>query len=57
MKDLSPPALDLKQIVAEGDCREPILILTSAGSDPSTELRELATATVTLAKFKVVWRM
>lgn len=34
-KELSPPAVNLKKLVKETVCREPILIVISPGADPS----------------------
>uniref|UniRef100_A0A1B6E6Z8 Cytoplasmic dynein 2 heavy chain 1 n=2 Tax=Clastoptera arizonana TaxID=38151 RepID=A0A1B6E6Z8_9HEMI len=39
---LSPPPLKLSQLLSESSVSEPILIITSPGSDPSEELRNLA---------------
>lgn len=39
---LSPPPLRLSQLLSETSATEPILIITSPGSDPSQELRNLA---------------
>ncbi|KAI5737300.1 hypothetical protein M8J76_012015 [Diaphorina citri] len=39
---LSPPALRLNQILTETFATEPILLITTPGSDPSSELRTLA---------------
>uniref|UniRef100_A0A8D8QIW2 Cytoplasmic dynein 2 heavy chain 1 n=2 Tax=Cacopsylla melanoneura TaxID=428564 RepID=A0A8D8QIW2_9HEMI len=39
---LSPPALRLNQVLSETFPTEPILLITTPGSDPSTELRQLA---------------
>lgn len=46
MKELSPPPLNLRRLYAETLEWEPVLIITSAGADPSQELVELATDTV-----------
>lgn len=45
-KTLFPPPTNLRQVVKESVAKEPILILVSAGADPSSELRELAHAAV-----------
>lgn len=41
---LSPPALRLNQIMNETLPSEPILLITTPGSDPSSEWRQLATS-------------
>ena len=41
LKELSPPALSLKNVYRETVPKEPVLIIVSSGSDPSEELREL----------------
>ena len=43
LRELSPPALSLKHLYSETMATEPILIIISSGSDPSEELRDLAT--------------
>jgi dynein heavy chain 2 len=45
LKELSPPALSLKNVSKETQSSEPVLIIISSGSDPSEELRELAQKT------------
>ena len=45
LKELSPPALSLKNVLRETTSDEPVLIIISSGSDPSEELRELAQKT------------
>lgn len=45
-KTLFPPPTNLRQVVKESVAQEPILILVSAGADPSSEMRELAQAAV-----------
>ena len=42
IRDLNPPAVSLKNVLAETSSSEPVLIIISQGSDPSEELRELA---------------
>ena len=42
LKELSPPALTLKSILKETIAEEPVLMLISPGTDPSQELRDLA---------------
>ena len=42
LKELSPPALSLKSILKESVAAEPILMITSPGTDPSQELRDLS---------------
>lgn len=42
MKELSPPPLNLKRLYEETLETEPILLIISAGADPSQELLELA---------------
>ncbi|KAK3929891.1 Cytoplasmic dynein 2 heavy chain 1 [Frankliniella fusca] len=44
--DLSPPTLRLSQLLHELLSLEPILLITSAGADPSEELRTLAHSSV-----------
>ena len=43
LKELSPPALSLKSVLKETVATEPILMIVSPGTDPSQELRDLAT--------------
>ena len=42
VKSLLPPPLRLSQLLGETTSREPILIVTSPGTDPSQELRTLS---------------
>ena len=51
LKELSPPALSLKNVFRETTSSEPILIIISSGSDPSEELRELAGKTQQVDQF------
>ncbi|XP_037796301.1 LOW QUALITY PROTEIN: cytoplasmic dynein 2 heavy chain 1-like [Penaeus monodon] len=46
MKELSPPALNLRRLLSETVAMEPILIIISAGADPSQELLDLVKSTV-----------
>jgi len=46
LQDLSPSALNLKQLLPETLATEPILLVISPGADPSEELRALAHTTV-----------
>lgn len=46
MIEISPPPQNLKQILSETYANEPIMIVTTPGSDPSEELRTLAHAVV-----------
>jgi len=39
-KELSPPALNIREVVKETKAAEPILMINSPGSDPSQELRD-----------------
>lgn len=39
---MSPPALNLSKLVGDDNAGEPVMIITSIGSDPSDELRMLA---------------
>jgi dynein heavy chain 2 len=39
-KELSPPALNIREVVIETKASEPILMINSPGSDPSQELRD-----------------
>ncbi|XP_037092634.1 cytoplasmic dynein 2 heavy chain 1-like [Pollicipes pollicipes] len=52
--DLSPPPLNLRELLKETVPGTPVLILISTGADPSEELRELAKNTVGLDKFSEV---
>jgi dynein heavy chain 2 len=54
LAELSPPALDLKQVAAEAGASECILILTTPGADPTGELRELARSTIGLERLHEV---
>ena len=42
MKELSPPALNMKSVLKETSKSEPILLIVSPGSDPTEDLRSLA---------------
>ena len=42
LKELSPPALSLKNVYLETSNAVPVMIIVSSGSDPSDELRELS---------------
>eukprot|EP00090_Calanus_glacialis_P009483 TRINITY_DN17857_c0_g1_i1.p1 TRINITY_DN17857_c0_g1~~TRINITY_DN17857_c0_g1_i1.p1 ORF type:complete len:1541 (-),score=379.52 TRINITY_DN17857_c0_g1_i1:129-4454(-) len=42
LKELSPPALSLKEVLKETFSTEPILMIVSPGTDPSQELRDIA---------------
>ncbi|XP_069942834.1 cytoplasmic dynein 2 heavy chain 1 isoform X1 [Cherax quadricarinatus] len=46
MKELSPPALNLRRLLPETSAGEPIMIIISPGADPSQELLELVKNTV-----------
>ncbi|XP_042221258.1 cytoplasmic dynein 2 heavy chain 1-like isoform X2 [Homarus americanus] len=46
MKELSPPALNLRRLLPETTAGEPILIIISPGADPSQELLDLVKNTV-----------
>ncbi|PNF38486.1 hypothetical protein B7P43_G03954, partial [Cryptotermes secundus] len=46
LRDLSPSALSLKQLLPETLATEPVLLVISPGADPSEELRALAHVTV-----------
>ncbi|XP_063237932.1 cytoplasmic dynein 2 heavy chain 1 [Bacillus rossius redtenbacheri] len=46
LKDLSPSALNLRQLLSRTLASEPVLLLISPGADPSEELRCLARASV-----------
>lgn len=41
MKELSPPALNLRRLMSETTAAEPVMIIISPGADPSQELLEL----------------
>ena len=43
IKELSPPALNMREVVKETKPSEPILLINSQGSDPSQELRDATT--------------
>ncbi|CAB3978327.1 cytoplasmic dynein 2 heavy chain 1-like [Paramuricea clavata] len=53
-KELSPPAVNLKKLVKETVCREPILIVISPGADPSQELQDMAAELIGIEKFHQV---
>ncbi|KAJ3658130.1 hypothetical protein Zmor_009888 [Zophobas morio] len=42
LRSIDPPVLDLAHIYKESSSSEPILILTVSGTDPSSEIRDLA---------------
>ncbi len=46
MRELSPPPLNLKRLFGETLESEPVLLIISAGADPSQELLELASQIV-----------
>lgn len=46
MKELSPPALNLRRLLPETTASEPVLIIISPGADPSQELLDLVRNTV-----------
>ncbi|CAK4090165.1 unnamed protein product [Aphanomyces euteiches] len=47
VKSLTPPALDLKDLcTSEASSTTPVLLITTAGADPSKELEEVATEVV-----------
>lgn len=54
MKELSPPALNLKRLVKETVPGEPILIVISPGADPSQELQDTAADVVGVDKYHQV---
>ena len=55
MKELSPPNVNMKRLYeTETQASEPILIIISAGADPSQELEELAKQTVGAEKYHQV---
>ena len=54
MKELAPPNVNMKRLLAETQAAEPILIIISPGADPSQELEELAKTTVGLDKYHQV---
>ncbi|KAJ7995299.1 hypothetical protein DPEC_G00243100 [Dallia pectoralis] len=54
MKELSPPPLNLRRLYGETLEIEPVLIIISAGADPSQELLELASETVGRDKYHEV---
>ncbi|XP_018579489.1 cytoplasmic dynein 2 heavy chain 1 [Anoplophora glabripennis] len=42
LKTLEPSVLNLSQIYKESNCEEPVLLLAMSGSDPSSEITDLA---------------
>ena len=54
MKELSPPALNLRRLVAETTADEPILVIISPGADPSQELLDLVKSSVGMEKYSEV---
>ena len=55
MKELAPPNVNLKKLYEkETQASEPILIIISAGADPSQELEDVAKETVGLEKYHQV---
>ncbi|KAJ3130163.1 Cytoplasmic dynein 2 heavy chain 1 [Nowakowskiella sp. JEL0407] len=52
IESLAPPTLNIKKIYEEESiCTEPILFITTAGTDPSQELRDVASQTIGIDKF------
>ena len=47
VKEISPPALNLRRLLPETTANEPILVIISPGADPSQELLDLVRTTVT----------
>eukprot|EP01135_Chromosphaera_perkinsii_P005308 Nk52_evm1s338 gene=Nk52_evmTU1s338 len=55
VKELSPPSLNFKTLLSEqSSAEEPILIMISPGSDPTTELQDLASQIVGRQSFHEV---
>ncbi|XP_063840903.1 LOW QUALITY PROTEIN: cytoplasmic dynein 2 heavy chain 1-like [Scylla paramamosain] len=54
MKELSPPALNLRRLLPETSATEPILIIISPGADPSQELFDLVRSTVGPSSYQEV---
>lgn len=55
MKELSPPNVNLKRLYEqETQASEPILIIISAGADPSQELQDVAKETIGLEQYHQV---
>lgn len=54
LRTLHPDVLHLAQILKETQSSEPILLITTAGNDPSNEIKELAVATLGADKYKEV---
>jgi len=54
MKELSPPALNLKRLIKETVPGEPILIVISPGADPSQELQDTAADVIGVDKYHQV---
>ena len=55
MKELSPPNVNMRRLYeTETQASEPILIIISAGADPSQELEELAKQTIGAEKYHQV---
>ncbi|KAK3801155.1 hypothetical protein RRG08_006872 [Elysia crispata] len=54
MKELSPPSINLKKLYQESIATEPVLIVISAGADPSQELQDLAGETIGIERYHQV---
>ncbi|CAG5115632.1 unnamed protein product, partial [Candidula unifasciata] len=54
MKELSPPSVTLKKLHLESIPTEPILVIISAGADPSQELQEMAAEVVGIERYHQV---
>lgn len=51
LRTLHPDVLHLAHILRETTSSEPILLITTSGNDPSSEIKELAEATVGSQKY------
>ena len=45
----------VKQLLAEVDCMEPILVVASSGADPMNDIKEFAKSTIGLSKFQEIF--
>lgn len=54
MKELSPMSITLKKLHLESIATEPVLVLISAGADPSQELQEMAAEVVGIERYHQV---
>lgn len=52
--NLSPRMLYLSQIYKDTNSKEPVLLITASGADPSAELRDLALSHIGIERYKEV---